>query len=821
MGRPRGSGSKRRSPRKLSDWNWRRIGLAAFLLFSFSFGFYLAELYTQISALIEQRSAGLTSAIYSAPLVISPGDDLARAHILDRLRHLSYTEAASVKRPGQFTQQPGAMMIYLRPFSTGVHAVPATLVRLSLAGSRVVGIHDYFGMPMERVMLEPEVIGRLYPDAPAERVEIRVGDLKPYLVRGLTATEDRFFYFHPGIDPVRIIEAAIKDWHAHRLAQGASTITQQLARTFMGEHRRTFRRKLNELAVALVIELKLSKNEILERYVNDVPMGQYDGTPIYGLPLAARYLFNRDLSEVTPGEAAILIGMIQAPSLYDPRRHPEACRARRDVVLGAMRRAGIIDQAAYAAALAAPVVVAKAPGLRRAPYFADYVTRLVQKTPGFSGSLRGLRVYTTVDPEMQAQAQTAVVDNLARLEKLRPRLRRRDKSQRLEGSLVALDARSGAIRAMVGGRDYGISQFNRAAMAERQTGSTFKPIVYLIALDPSRSPLSETVTLASLLPDRPMSFGGWSPANYERSYQGQVTVADALAKSINVPTAYLGSLLGAPRIVRTAHEMGMTEHLPAYLPIAIGAGESTLLNLTAVYQVFAGAGVAHPPYAIESIVDGGGHVVYQHTAQAQRLVASDVAYLMTGALENVMRYGTGAGARRMGIDFPTAGKTGTTEDFHDAYFVGYTPALVCGTWVGFDTPQSLGLPGAEAALPAWAHFMTDAAPRGVDFPVPPGITFATIDPTTGGLATPTCPRAVRVPFLYDTAPTAYCTLHGGMAPRAATITAGASADITITTPGDAAGATGAPADQGAAPAAVPTPGGGLFAGVGRLFGISH
>jgi len=826
MGRPRGSGGKQKSVRSAPQWNWRRwnwrrIGLAAFLAFSFGVGFYLAQLYAEISSLIEQRSAGLTSAIYSAPLIIAPGDDVARLRLLDRLRHLSYTETTQVSRPGQYSQQPGAMIVYFRGFSTGARATPATLVRLNLSGTTVTGVHDYFGMAMESAGLEPEVIGRLYPDAPAERVEVRLDELKPYLARGLIATEDRFFYYHPGFDPIRIIEAAINDWHSHRLAQGASTITQQLARTFIGQHTRSFRRKFRELAVALVIEMKLSKREILERYVNDVPMGEYDGTPIYGLPLAARYFFNTDLSEVTPDQAAILIGMIRAPTLYDPRRHAEACRARRDVVLGVMRRGGIIDQAAYAAAASAPIAVAQLPGLRRAPYFADYVTAIVEKTPGVGGSLRGLRVYTTIDPEMQAAAQTAVVDNLAQLEKLHRHLRRANRSKQLESSLVALDARSGAIRAMVGGRDYRISQFNRAAMAERQTGSAFKPIVYLIALDPSRSPLPETVTLASLLPDHPMSFNGWTPVNYEHTYLGTVTVADALAKSLNVPTAYLGSLLGPQRIVDQAHELGISEHLPAYLPISIGAGGTTLLNLTGVYQVFATEGVAHPPYAIESVVDGSGHSVYQHAAQAQRLIAADVAYVMTGALENVIHYGTGAAAGRMGIDFPAAGKTGTTEDFHDAYFVGYTPALVCGVWVGFDEPQSLGLPGADAALPAWAHFMAAEAPRGVDFPVPPGITFASIDPTSGGLATPACPRNVRMPFLYDTAPTAYCWLHGGAAPGAGTVTAGVSA----TTPGAAADgsalAGGSPAGPGPSPAAAPTPGGGLFGGIGRFFGIGH
>ncbi|MBF6568913.1 MAG: transglycosylase domain-containing protein [Candidatus Binataceae bacterium] len=816
MGRPRGSGKKKPSYWKWLRSHWRRIGLAAFLLFFFGAGFYLAQLYGEISQLIEERSAGLTSAIYSAPMVISQGDDLARMHILDRLRSLSYSEMPKVARPGQYQQQPGAMTIYSRKFSIGAQQMSATLVRISLSGSKVTGVHDYFGMPLEHATLEPEVIGRLYPNAPAERVEVQLADLKPYLVRGLTDTEDRYFYWHPGFDPIRIVEAALKDWHSHRLAQGASTITQQLARTFTGERTRTFRRKFKELAVALVIELKLSKNDILERYVNDVPMGEYDGTPIYGMPLAARYFFNKDLGEVTPDQAAILIGMIQAPTMYDPRRHPEACRARRDVVLGVMRRAGLIDETSYTQALAAPIAIAQLPGLRRAPYFTDYVTSLVPRMPGFTGSLRGLRVYTTLDPEMQAEAQNAVTGNLEHLEKIHSRLRRRIPKNRLESSMVVLDAHTGGIRTMVGGRDYQASQFNRAAQAERQVGSAFKPIVYLIALDPSRSPLAQDVTLASLLPDRPMSFGGWAPVNYEHTYQGTVTVAEALAESLNVPTAYLGSLLGAPRMVRTAHEMGIPEHMPAVLPIAIGAGETTLLNLTSVYQVFASGGMADPPYAIESIIDGAGRVIYQHTPAAHRLIAADVAYVMTGALEGVMRYGTGVGATRLGVDFPAAGKTGTTEDYRDAYFVGYTPNLVCGVWVGFDQPQSLGIPGADAALPAWARLMSAESSRAADFKIPPGITFATIDPATGGLATPACPKTARLPFLYDTQPTAYCALHsgGGMA---GPITAGAAGTTNSGTNANAAGVANPPGS----PMAAPTPEHGLFSGVAHLFGFGH
>src|SRR5229473_1519995 len=437
---------------------WRRSLISTVLLCAFASGFYIAQLYSEISALIEERRAALTSSIYSAPLVISPGDEVAQLHLVDRLDHLSYTRVENPAHPGQYSMVPGAMTINVRDFRIGSRGFPATFLHLTFDGSRVSGIADSFGVAMPAAMIEPEVVGRLMPDMPAERAEVSLSEMPPYLPKGLLATEDRFFYYH-----------------AHRLRQGASTLTQQLARTFIEKHTRTFSRKLRELSIAIVLEMRLTKNEILERYINDVPMGDYDGTPIYGLPLAARYFFNKDLREVTPAEAATLIGMIQAPSLYSAVRHADACRARRDVVLAVMLHAHVLDQAQYADAAAQPIAVAKAPGLRRAPYFADYVRSLLAKLPGFDGNLKGVKVYTTLDPETQEAARQSVVDNLKHLEHDHPHLRRHSDEDRLESSLVALDPRTGAIVAMVGGRDYSASQFNRAANAERQVGSAFKP----------------------------------------------------------------------------------------------------------------------------------------------------------------------------------------------------------------------------------------------------------------------------------------------------------------------------------------------------------
>src|SRR5215472_3007368 len=774
----RGRGGRPKREWRIGGWRVDTIAGAAFLLLCFAGGFYLAQLYGEISELIEQRRAALSSAIYSAPTVIRTGDDTESTGLLDRLDHLSYSQVAVADAPGEYSRGRDAMTIYARGFKVGLNDYASPIIKLRLEGDRVDAIADSYGVPRRSAILEPEVVGRLLAGAPAERVDVALGELKPYFVRGLIATEDRWFYYHPGLDPVRVIEAALVDLRSHRLSQGASTITQQLARTFLDRFDRSFGRKFRELAVAIVLEIRLSKNEILERYISDVPMGAYSGTPIEGMPEASRYIFNKDLRQVTPAEAATLIGMIQAPTLYDPRRHPQACRARRDTVLAVMKRDGVIDEAAYRAAIGSPIDVTQPPGLRRAPYFTDYVAGFVGKIPGLHGRLEGLKVYTTLDTKMQSDGARAVTENLEQLEKRHPHLRRARAKDLLESAMVVLDAETGAIRAMVGGRDYSSSQFNRAAMAERQPGSAFKPIVYLAALDPERSPLSSPMTLASTLPDHPMSFGAWTPVNYERTYQGQVTVVEALFESLNVPTAYVGNELGPGKIVQTAHELGIGGNLPAVLPISIGADETTLLELTGAYQVFASGGLQDSPYAVESVVDGAGHLIYHHDDQEQRVINPSVAYLITGALKKVLRYGTGAAASRMGVDFPAAGKTGTTQDYHDGYFIGYTPELVCGVWVGFDQPQTLGMPGAQAALPAWVSFMNDnVSPASPDFPEPSGIVYATIDPQSGGLATPYCPRAMALPFLIGTAPSAICTLHAGLlasappAPAVATGTA--------------------------------------------------
>ena len=440
-----------------------------------------------------------------------------------------------------------------------------------------------------------------------------------------------------------------------------------------------------------------------------------------------------------------------------------------------MRRDGVIDAAQYAEAAAAPIEIAKLPGLRRAPYFTDYVIAEVERIPGFDGNLAGLKVYTTLDPEMEQAAVESVDSNLRRLEKQHPRLRHAAHGEELEGSMVALDARTGAILAMVGGRDYSISQFNRVTQAERQPGSAFKPIVYLSALDPSRSPIGQPVTLASLLPDRPMTFNGWTPVNYERTYQGTVTVVEALAESLNVPTAYLGSLLGPSTMVgdgaRDGYRRGNSRGAADFDRRRRDHTARADRRLPGLRR----AGVSRPPYALEAVYDAHNHLIYQHAPHELKLVSPPVAYLMTGALEQVIKWGTGAGAAKMGLDFPAAGKTGTTQDYHDAYFIGYTPRVVCGVWVGIRPsaePRRFRRHGRAAGVGefhARRHAAQLAAIQGA------GRGYDGDDRSAKRR-----PRDQRMParrhgsVLNGTAPTQICPLHGGLAP-APTLVAGSGA----------------------------------------------
>ncbi|MGH7392634.1 MAG: penicillin-binding transpeptidase domain-containing protein, partial [Candidatus Rokuibacteriota bacterium] len=499
-------------------------------------------------------------------------------------------------------------------------------------------------------------------------------------------------------------------------------------------------------------------------YLNEMYLGQRGGLAIRGVGAAARAYFRKEIHQLTLAEAAMLVGMIRAPNSYSPVLNPERARQRRDVVLGRLRDLGRVTEAQHAAARREPIRVAgpAAPG-QVAPYFTDWVRQEMEQRLG--DGLTGARVLTTLDLALQRLAEGAVNRGLERLEARRPRLRRAEPADRLQAVLVALEPSTGRIRALVGGRDYQTSQFNRVVSARRQPGSAFKPFVYLAALERQRGG-GPAFTPATFVDDSPLTLtvGGaeWSPRNYEDHYEGRVTVRRALEQSLNAATVRIAMEIGLPSVIETARTLGVTSRLTPVPAMVLGAFEVTPLELARAYLPLAGGGLR--PEAVSAVAAAwlpDGSPLEVPKVQAAEVISAAEAYLVTTLLQGAVHSGTAAPARSLGVTGDVAGKTGTTNDGRDAWFVGYTPTLVVLVWVGFDSGEAHGLSAAQAALPIWADFMhqaLDAYPA-PGFAVPAGIVAVNVDSTNGRAANRWCPLVSREVFLSGSEP-APCDEHG-------------------------------------------------------------
>ncbi|MCA9763592.1 MAG: PBP1A family penicillin-binding protein [Gemmatimonadetes bacterium] len=572
------------------------------------------------------------------------------------------------------------------------------------------------------------------------RQPVALDEIPESLVQAVLAIEDQRFLEHVGLDPRRIAGAFVANLRAGGIAEGGSTITQQLAKNLFLSARRTPLRKLREVALALALEARHSKEQILEAYLNEIYLGQDRGMAIHGVAAASSYYFGRDLDRITVGQAATLAAMIHAPNRLAPTRHPEAARQRRDLVLALMTAQGRLGEGAAERARREAMPRRAHPSRSvEARWFRDAAA---ERIPGRLPT-RGAAVYTTLDARLQEAAEDAVQRGVARL------------PGRPEAALVALDPRSGEVLAMVGGTDYGRSQFNRAVTARRQPGSAFKPIVALAALsrDGRRDP---AFTLASVVEDVPLDVatpeGPWRPANYDGGYRGDVTLREALEASLNVPFARIGLAVGPERIVETARHLGITTPLAPVPAIALGSGEVTLLELARAYGVLATGGTLAETRLVTASRVGRGELSDVDPAGQTQVADPAAAYLVTSALEGVLDHGTGAAMQQVRWRGALAGKTGTSNDWRDAWFVAYSPTLVVAVWVGHDDGTSLRRTGAEAALPIAARFLAEAGGDREDFRVPDGIVEAWVPDGNGwGL---TCAR--RELFLEGTEPGGSC-----------------------------------------------------------------
>ncbi len=713
-------------------------------------------------ARFEREEARRATLVYAEGQRLVPGVSVRAVDLAAILGRLGYSEVrGGVTAPGQYRRGAASWEIFSRSEGEGAHRI-----RLELNGDRIARV-----LRDDRAAGSAELEGEILAsagDRPGEESRpVRLADVPLSVVQAVVAAEDHRFFEHRGLDLRGVMRAAWANARAGRVTQGGSTITQQLVKNRLLSSRRTMFRKVREAWLATLVDWRYPKERILEAYLSELYLGQHGPFAIRGLGAAARVYFGKEVHQLTLAEGALLAGMARAPNSYSPVLHPQRARARRNVVLGQMRGLGMIGDADYRAAVAQPIRVRfSALGGQTAPYFMDHVRQELEERIGDEATEAGSKIFTTLDLSLQRFAEAAVTRGLDRLETSRPRLRRSEPGARLQAALVALDPSTGQIKAMVGGREYRQSQFNRAVSGRRQPGSAFKPFVFAAALATHGN--RPAVTAATLVDDAPITLtvGGtpWSPRNYQDRYEGRVSVRRALEASLNAATVRIAAIVGLAAVIETARTLGLETELSPVPAMALGAFEVTPLELAHAYLPFANTGLRTPaPAAVRAAAAGDGSPVTLHEEESQRVLSPAESYLMTSLLQGVMTSGTGAASRALGLERPLAGKTGTTNEGRDAWFVGYSPTLLAVVWVGFDDAAPHGLSGAEAALPIWTDFMKQALDLypGTPFTPPPGIVFADVDPTNGKLANRFCPMSVRETFLAGTEPEP-CTDHGGV-----------------------------------------------------------
>ncbi|MDX2178926.1 MAG: PBP1A family penicillin-binding protein [Bryobacteraceae bacterium] len=689
--------------------------------------------YLKYARLIEEKlTAGpfaKTSKLYAAPKTVRVGDNVTNEDIAAELRRAGYreTEGGLI---GWYRLRPDGIEVFPGPDSY-FRQDPFLIKTAESKVSQIVSLRD--GGRRTLYQLEPELVTNLFDRNRQKRRIVRYEDIPAALRDAVVSVEDKRFFKHAGFDPLRIMKAAYVDVKLGYHAEGASTLTMQLARGIWLTPEKSWKRKAAETLITLHLERTLTKEQIFEYYANNVDMGRRGSFQILGFGEAAQAYFGKEMKNLTLAEAATLAGLIQRPSFTNPVRWPDRARSRRNIVLSLMRDNGYIDDREYAVAAASPMSVASgAVDSNDAPYFVDLVNDWLQDNLAeHDFQNRAYRVYTTLDPRLQRDATEAVRAGIKEVDDLLEKRRKRTKEPVREAqvALVALDAETGEVKALIGGRSYGVSQLNRS-MAKRQPGSIFKPFVYAAAFATALDGNAKTViTPAQTLIDEPKVFyyddKEYEPNNFGSKFYGPVTIRQALAKSLNIPTVEVAEMVGYGQVAGLARKAGLMAQVGTP-SVALGSYDATPIDMAAAYTVFANQGTYVKPALIKAIYSQDGAPVYEAKPEKRKVLDPRVAYMMVNLMEEVLRSGTGAGVRSRGVSVPAAGKTGTSRD---AWFAGFTSRLITVVWVGFDDNTDLKLEGAKAALPVWAEFMKRAHQHReyrnpAPFAAPEGVTIA-------------------------------------------------------------------------------------------------
>jgi penicillin-binding protein 1B len=741
------------------------------LFLGFAAGFAFSGYVTGLDKIVRSRFDGqrfrVPSRVFSAPTILYPGLDWRLVDLEGTLRRVGYRRAPGIRGlpTGQYVWGPSRVRVHLRAFEHPTRPEPSRDVAIRLRGNFIEEIRALpEGHEMAAVLLEPEQVGAYYGPDHEQRELVTLDEVPRHLLDAIFAVEDQRFETHPGIDVKRIGGAALANLRAGSIRQGGSTLTQQLVKNFFLTPERTLRRKAQEAVMALLVELRYDKRSILQAYLNEIYLGQRGATAVHGVGEATRLYFGKSTADLTLAESALLAAIIQTPNGLSPYRSPARARKRRDLVLDLMRSQGRITSRDYDVARTEPLQLASVtPDAGDARYFLDLLRRQLSEAYDAEVlSTEGLRIYSTLDRRMQQTAARSLRKGLDRLEANYPHLLEgaKEKGSGLQGCLVALRPQTGEILALVGGRDYRVSQYDRCTQARRQTGSVFKPFVYIAGLEPRRR--GPTITLASFLDDSPLEIhtpsGPWRPENYNGEFNGIVPVRRALERSLNVATARLAQEVGLPRVADVARRMGITSRLPVVPSLALGTAEVSPLEIARAYATLASGGVRPETQSVEDLVDEEGHTLERRRLDFDQVLDPGTAFLATSLLQGVAESGTAAAVHGTGLRGPVAAKTGTSDKERDLWFVGFTPELVAVVWVGFDEPRSLRIPSSVGALPIWRSFvqeLTGGEIRGAFLP-PPEVETVAIDPVTGARALPGCPERRPEYFLPGTVPTEAC-----------------------------------------------------------------
>lgn len=730
-GRGKG-GASRRWGRALFWWT-ARLALVGLVL--------LAGLAVYLDAVVQEKFSGkrwaVPAKVFARPLELYAGQRLVREDLLTELAALGYRQAPNVRQPGQMSVSAGRVDVYTRGFRFFEGDEPAQRISLRFDGERIAALEGGHDPVMAR--LEPLLIGGIYPAHNEDRILIRLDQSPPYLLEALLAVEDRDFFQHFGVSPKGIARAAWVNMTAGSVVQGGSTLTQQLVKNFFLSSDRSLVRKGTEAIMAVLLELHYPKEEILEAYLNEVFLGQDGRRAVHGFGLASQYYFSQPLHELELHQVALLVGMVKGPSLFNPRRHPERSKARRDLVIQMLAEQGAISEQQARQALERPLDVTERGSLADTSYpaFMDLVKRQLRADYRDEDlSSEGLRIFTSLDPLLQRKAEQAVEGTLRRLG-----------DEQLEGAMVVTAAQNGEVLALVGGRNPRFSGFNRALDASRPVGSLVKPAIYLAALE-----RPERYALSSILDDSPITLEAepgktWTPQNYDRQSHGMVPLHQALSRSYNQAAVRLGVELGVPDVLRTVERMGVKHGWPAYPSMLLGAGAMTPMQVAEMYQTVASGGFSTPMRAIRNVLTAEGDPLHRYPLEIHQQFDSASVYLIQEAMSRVMREGTGRSAyNQLPSSLRLAGKTGTTNDLRDSWFAGFSDDLLAVSWIGRDDNDRTRLTGATGALPVWTAFMREAGPQSLSDRLPENIVMAWIDPLTGLGSDQGCPGAVEMPF---------------------------------------------------------------------------